>query len=195
MIVLAIMAATAAAELAIGRVPWCTCHHLRLWVGSVKSPELSQQIADWYSFSHIIHGFAFYWLLQKFGRCGAGFQPAPPMQAESPHHKWSVGRRVVLATLIECAWEVAENSPIIINRYRQTGAQGYTGDSVLNSMCDVAFCLIGFALAARLPVWATVALVVVMEVGVGYAIHDNLTLNVIMLLHPFEGIKQWQMSV
>lgn len=177
-VVVAMLAVTALAELAMGRVPWCTCHHLRLWVGSVTSPELSQQIADWYSFSHVIHGFFFYWLLQKLGR-----------------GRWSVGRRVILATLIECAWEVLENSPVIINRYRQTAAQGYTGDSVLNSMSDVAFCLLGFGLAARLPVWATISLVVLMEIGVGFAIRDNLTLNITMLLHPFEGIRRWQMGV
>jgi hypothetical protein len=174
--VLGILVAVAVIELAMGRVPWCTCHHLRLWVGSTKSPELSQQIADWYSFSHIIHGFAFYAIARWLGR------------------RWSLGSRFVLATLIEAAWEILENSPIIIDRYRHTAAQGYTGDSVVNSISDILFCLIGFWLAAKLPVWVILCLIVVMEVGVGLTIRDNLTLNIIMLLHPFEGIRRWQMG-
>ena len=176
--IVAILCVTAALELAMGRVPWCTCGHLQLWVGDIHSSELSQQIADWYSFTHLIHGFALYALVRWLGR-----------------GRWSLGRRLVLATLIEAAWEVIENSPVIINRYRQTAAQGYSGDSVVNSISDIVFCMIGFALAARLPVWVIVSLAVVMELGVGYAIRDNLTLNIIMLLHPFEGIRQWQMGV
>jgi hypothetical protein len=94
--------------------------------------------------------------------------------------------------VLEACWEVTENSPFVIDRYRQTMSLDYAGDSILNSMSDILFCVLGFALATRLPVWVTVVLIVLMEVGVGYAIHDNLTLNIIMLIHPFKAIKHWQ---
>lgn len=179
LVALAIMALAAAAEHAMGRVWICTCGHVRLWVGDVNSSENSQQIADWYSFSHIIHGFILYalawWISRRRG--------------------WPLGWCFVLAVGLEVSWEVLENSPIIIDRYRQTTISlGYTGDSVLNSMSDILFAILGFALAARLPVWLTITLIVLMELGVGYAIRDNLTLNIIMLIHPSRAIKRWQMG-
>ena len=168
------MAIAALIELEMGRVPICKCGYIRLWVGAVSSPENSQQIADWYSFSHIIHGFFFYGLFHLIGR-----------------GKWPIGSCLVLTVLAESSWEVLENSSFIMDRYRQsTIALSYYGDSVLNSMSDIFFCIVGFALAARLPVWMTLALIVVMELGVGYAIRDNLTLNIIMLIHPFQSIKR-----
>lgn len=106
-----------------------------------------------------------------------------------------IGWRYLIAVLIETGWELLENSPIIINRYREaTMALGYAGDSILNSMSDILMMSLGFLLAARLPVWVTVLLVVVMEVGCALWIRDNLTLNVIMLIHPIEAIKVWQMG-
>ncbi len=175
--VLGIMATAALIEFKMGRLPICKCGTVRLWAGNVNGPENSQQVADWYSFSHIIHGFAFYGLMRLLGR-----------------GRWPLGLCLVLAIGIECAWEVIENSNAVIDRYRQTMSADYYGDSILNSMCDALFAVLGFVLAAYLPVWVTLALIVIMEVGVGYAIHDNLTLNIIMLIHPFQSIKHWQMG-
>jgi hypothetical protein len=173
-----IMAVAALIEFKMGRLPICKCGHIRFWVGDVNSSENSQQIADWYSFSHIIHGFALYGIMRLIGR-----------------GKWAIGLCLVAAVFVEASWEVLENSSFIINRYRhETMSLDYFGDSILNSMSDILFCVLGFFLAARLPVWVTIALVVAMEVGVGYAIRDNLTLNIIMLIHPSEAIRHWQMG-
>src|SRR4051812_10834787 len=165
----------------MGRLTISKSGHIRLWA-SVSTSELSQQIADAYSFSHIIHGFAFYglfYLLNRFvGR-----------------RKWPLGLCLLLAISIECTWEILENTNFIIDRYRKsTLSLDYYGDSVLNSLCDILFAALGFVLAARLPVWATIGLIIVMELVAGLAIRDNLTLNIIMLLHPVEGIKHWQMA-
>ena len=172
-----IIALAALIEYEMGRIPICKCGHIRLWVGKVNSPENSQQIADWYSFSHIIHGFILYGLCRLIGR-----------------KKLPLGLCLVIAVSAEATWEVIENSSFVIERYRAaTMSLDYYGDSILNSMSDILFCVLGFFLAAYLPVWVTLALVVVMELGVLYAIRDNLTLNIIMLLHPFQAIKHWQM--
>ncbi|WP_419896826.1 DUF2585 domain-containing protein [Roseomonas sp. USHLN139] len=173
--VLAIAAVMAAVLLAMGRVPICSCGEVLLWYGQADGPGNSQHIADWYTPSHIIHGFLFFAAL-------AWVRPG-----------WSVGARMVVASLVEAAWEVAENSPMVIDRYREaTLAAGYQGDSVLNSLADLGWMLLGFAIAARLPWKATLALGVFFELLALYAIRDNLTLNVLMLLWPVEGIRDWQ---
>ena len=159
----------------MGRPPICTCGEIDLWVNSAASPRTSQMLADWYAPSHVIHGILFYALLTLAFR------------------RWSVERRFLAATLIEAAWEIAENSPVIIDRYREaTVAVGYTGDSVLNSVSDIAMMGLGFWLARKLPVWASVAAVIVLELVALLVIRDNLTLNVWMLLAPDPAIKQWQ---
>jgi len=160
---------------AMGQPLICRCGTVRFWQGDVTSAENSQQLVDWYSPSHLIHGLLFYGLLWLVAR------RAP------------LSLRALIALLIESGWEILENSPIIIDRYREaTISLGYRGDSVINSMSDITFMLIGFALAARLPVIASVVLALLLELTAGYVIRDNLTLNIIMLIWPIEAVRTWQ---
>ena len=171
----AIVVTAAAILLAMGRPPICTCGTIDLWVSSTTSAKTSQMLSDWYSPSHIVHGFLFFGFLWLLAR------------------RWPVERRFLGALLIEAAWEIAENTPLVINRYREaTAALGYTGDSVLNSLSDLAMMGLGFFLARKLPLWAAISVVVVLELVPLYVIRDNLTLNVWMLLAPNDTIRAWQ---
>ena len=172
-----IVVLTAAVLLWMGRAPICDCGYVKLWHGETVSSENSQHIADWYTPSHILHGLVFYaflWLILR---------------------RASLGSRLVIATTIEAAWEIAENTDTIIDRYREaTIALDYYGDSVVNSVADIAWMWVGFALARVLPVWVSVLLFIAAELFVGWMIRDGLTLNVIMLLSPQDWIKEWQMA-
>ena len=159
--------------LAMSRPPICTCGTVELW-GEV-GPKQSQMLADWYSPSHIVHGFLFYAALAW-------------LWAKAP-----IERRFLVALLIEAAWEIAENTPMVIDRYREaTIALGYSGDSILNSASDIVMMALGFLAARKLPAWASIAIVLALELVPLAAIRDNLTLNVIMLLAPSDAILNWQ---
>ena len=161
--------------LAMGRHPICTCGTVELWVGGRDSPKTSQMLADWYSFSHMVHGLLFYAALWLVAR------------------RWPVEWRFLTALVIEAAWEITENTPMVIDRYRHaTAALGYNGDSVINSVSDIVMMIVGFLVARKLPVWASIALLVALELIPLYVIRDNLTLNVWMLLWPDARIAAWQ---
>jgi Protein of unknown function (DUF2585) len=163
----------------MGRPPICACGEVKLLHLVVQSSENSQHLADWYTPSHIIHGFIFY---------GAGHLLRKKWPTIFP-----LGVAVALAILAEGAWEVMENSPMIIDRYREvTISWGYAGDSIVNSLADIAWMLFGFFMASRLPWKATLLIALFFEAFVGWMIRDNLTLNVMMLTAPLESVKQWQ---
>lgn len=173
--VVALLGLQAIVLLAFGQPAICECGYIKFWEGVVQSLGNSQHFSDWYTFSHIIHGFLFYLLLWYF------------------FPRLSLSERLVLALGIEIAWEIVENTPYVIDLYRQQAlAVGYSGDSVFNSVSDSLAMILGFILAARLPTRATVALAFALELWVGYTIHDNLTLNILNFIHPFEAIEAWQ---
>lgn len=174
-IALALLLAQALILYLFGQPPIAASGEVKLWEGEVLGAGNSQHLTDWYTFSHIIHGFLLYglaWLV---------FRRQP------------VGARFLMAVGVEVGWEVLENTPMVINHYREQAlAQGYTGDSILNSVSDTLATMLGFLAAWRLPVWSVIAIGIALELFVAYSIRDNLTLNIINLIHGFEGIEKWQ---
>jgi hypothetical protein len=169
------VALQAATLLAIGLPAICTCGYVELWHANPSGSETSQHLTDWYTYTHVIHGFGFYLLLRLL---------APRM---------SFGLLLALAVGLEAGWEIVENTPFVMDRYRQSAlARGYFGDSVINSVADTLAAGLGVVLARRLPVWSIVALVVAMELFALYMIRDNLTLNIIQLIYPSDAISKWQ---
>jgi hypothetical protein len=170
---LLVFAAAVAILIAMGRPPICTCGTIALW-GPI-GPTQSQMLADWYSPSHIVHGLLFYAILWLVAR------------------RTPVERRFLFALIVESAWEIVENTPMVIDRYRTaTAALGYTGDSVVNSMSDIAMMALGFLAARKLPLWAAIALLIALELIPLVVIRDNLALNVWMLVAPNDAIRAWQ---
>ena len=179
--------ATAAAIIALaafvlymmGQPPICTCGTVKLWHGVARSAENSQHLTDWYTPSHVIHGFIFYALLW--------------LAARLTGWTWPPGAMFLTALFIEAGWEVFENTDFVINRYRQaTISLDYYGDSIINSLADILAMAFGYFLAARLPVWVIVAVAVTLEIVTGVMIRDNLTLNLLMLVWPLETVREWQ---
>lgn len=172
---IALVAVQALVLFAMGQPAICACGVVKLWHGSASSPETSQHISDWYTLSHVLHGVIFYALLKL----------AAP--------RASLGVLFLAALAIEAAWEITENTPFIIDRYRQLAlAQGYTGDSVLNSVFDTIAAGTGLMLARFAPVWLTMLILLAFEAVAAYSIRDNLMLNIIQLIYPIEAISRWQ---
>lgn len=173
----ALILAQAAILFYFGQPAICECGYVKVWEGVVFSIGNSQHLSDWYTFSHIIHGFIFYWILWRI------------------FPKMHIGWRLLLALSIEIGWEIFENTPMIINHYRQQAlAQGYTGDSILNSVSDSIAMIVGFIVARISPVWITIVLLLTMELFVAYMIRDNLALNITNLIHVFPVIESWQLG-
>lgn len=167
--------ATALLLYTMGQPLICKCGYVKLWHGVVVSSENSQHLSDWYTPSHIIHGILFFGL----------FTLILP--------KAGINLRLTLSLVLECAWEILENTDMIINRYREsTISLDYFGDSVINSSADILAMVVGFFLASRLPVWASVAMIVIFESVTTYLIRDGLALNILMLVWPLEAVKAWQ---
>lgn len=173
--VVAILALQASALHLMGRLWICSCGYVKLWEGDPFGPGNSQHLTDWYSFSHLLHGFWLYfflWLVLKH---------------------LPIGARLSLAVVLEAAWEILENSPFIIERYRaSTISVSYYGDTIVNSLSDTLAAIAGFLLAAWVPPIATILAVIAIEAGMAFAIRDNLALNIVMLFHDVPWIKAWQ---
>lgn len=171
------LALQALALLAMGHPLICRCGYIELWHGNPAGPETSQHLTDWYTYTHVIHGIGFYFVIWLIA-------PRLPFALQ-----------LALAFGLEAAWEIAENTPFVMERYRQSAlARGYFGDSVVNSIFDTFATALGFALARTLPAWSSIVVVIGIELFLGYMIHDNFTLNIIQLIYPSEIISNWQIG-
>ena len=160
-----------------GRVWWCQVGDLPPWSWQINSAHNSQHLIDAYSFTHILHGVLEFWLI------GLVFRKVP------------LAWRLVLAIFIEASWEVIENSSYVIERYRAaTISLDYFGDSIANSLSDITCCALGFSIAYKLEFWRSLALFVATELILIFTIRDSLIINLIMLIHPLDAIRAWQMG-
>lgn len=165
----------------MGREIICTCGYVKLWHGVVVSSENSQHIFDWYTFTHVVHGLAFFLLLSIVEKITG--------------KKISLTSKFLTAVFLESSWEVLENTDMIINRYRAaTISLDYFGDSIINSFGDIVAMIIGFWVAAKKPIWFSISVFLILEIGLIFAIKDSLIINIIMLIFPVEAIKIWQAS-
>lgn len=177
LVIAATLALTVTILRAEGRRWWCACGQLNLWAGDVWSQHNSQHFLDPYSVTHVLHGVAL---------CGLLAFLLPRL-----NWRW----RLCLAVAVESLWEIIENSEFVIKRYREaTAALGYHGDSVLNSLGDISCCALGFILARRLGLRHSIILFAATELTTLIWIHDSLLLNILMLIHPIDAIKAWQMK-
>lgn len=168
---------TAIALYLMGRLPWCSCGYIKFWNTLVENSGNSQHLFDWFSFSHVLHGMGVYFLIWLVDR----------------KKQLSIAQKFLLATVTECSWEILENSSFIIDRYRAaTVSFNYTGDSIINSLGDIFSMTIGFLIALKSKPWISLIIFIFIELALLYAIRDNLTLNILMLVFPFDSIKQWQ---
>ena len=173
----ALFAVHGAALYWLGQPLICACGYITFYVHDIMSAQMSQQLFDWYTFSHIIHGFIFYAVLKV---C---------------FPRMSTGVRLLLSMGIEIGWEIAENTPWVINAYREQAlAQGYVGDSIINSVFDTLAMMFGFVFARRMPIAVTIGLAILFEVAVALVIRDNLTLNILNFIYPFDFINEWQIG-
>lgn len=159
-----------------GRFWICSCGQVFIWVGQACNSNTSQHFLDPYSFTHVLHGFLFFWLIAWL---------LPRLTSN-----W----QLTLAVAIEAAWEVLENTNFIIERYRTaTAAVGYTGDTVVNSLGDILCCTVGFMIARRLGLRRSLIAFLAVELVLILWIRDSLLLEILMLVVPVDLIRTWQM--
>jgi hypothetical protein len=179
-VIVSILALVVGILLLMGRGPWGPSGEPGFISFNTDSQENSQRFLDAYTLTHLIHGVAFYLLFWLIGR----------------RRGWSLGTRAVYAVALESFWEVIENTPLIIERYRaETLSLNYYGDSILNVVGDILACLLAFLLTSRLPIWVTALVVVAIEVLLAIFIRDNLTLNILLLVYPISAVKKWQLGI
>ncbi len=178
--ILGVLILTALILFGMGRLPICKCGQVLLWYGNINGSGNSQHLIDWYSLTHVLHGFLYYFLIWLVLR----------------KRDWPLGLKILIVALIASSWEILENSNFIIDRYRSiTVSFDYYGDSIINSISDVGFAIVGFFLALNLRPWLSILFVILIEVMLAYFVRDNLTINIIMLIYPVEAIKLWQMGL
>lgn len=178
-----ILGVTALVLRMMGRVLWCECGNVVPWAWDINTPHNSQHLIDPYFFTHVLHGVMFYLPLYWLSRTRVAEKAMT-----RPVRFWA-------AVLIEAAWEVMENSPIVIDRYREaTISLGYYGDSIANSMIDILACTAGYWITSRIKVWQSLTLFFGTELILAILIRDGLLLNILMLLVPIDAVLQWQMG-